>query len=302
MQVKRLCALLAFTLTCFLWTPQASAIVWRDDTAEGDYIDLAAFSEFAAVGRVFSIGVGAGSGTLIADGRWVLTAAHVVYGASGVLFEIGSSLYDATNVFIHPGYVPGSVAHDLALVQLSTVVPGVNPAALYTGNLELGQVGYSVGYGFGGNGLTGFDPETYPYGTKRAMQNVIDLFIDPQGGITPDGTIFLSDFDSPGGNANTLAPFGSDANPLLLEGLGAPGDSGGAVFIFQDGRWYVAGVHSFIAATDGGINASYGDLLGSIRVSSYNGWIVNVVPEPSSLAVLGAGVLGLAFRFRRRAR
>ncbi|MDW8105432.1 MAG: trypsin-like serine protease [Armatimonadota bacterium] len=301
MRVGRFTILLVAIATCLLWTSQALAIVWRDDMSESDYIGLATFSEFATVGRVFSVGLGAGSGTLIADGRWVLTAAHVVYGAPAVLFELGSSLYDAVNVFIHPGYAPGSFAHDIALIQLNTVVPNITPAALYTGNLELGAVGYSVGYGLGGNGLTGYSASAYPYGTKRAMQNVIDLIIDAQGAINPEGTFLLSDFDSPSGNTNTLAPFSSEPTPLQLEGMGAPGDSGGPVFILQDNRWYVAGVHSFISGLDGAADASYGDILGSTRVSSYNSWIVSVVPEPSSLAVLGAGVLALAFRFRRRA-
>jgi hypothetical protein len=82
-----------------------------------------------------------------------------------------------------------------------------------------------------GTGTTGFINNTY--GTKRAMRNIIDLIIFPNGTIDPNGTILLSDFDSPAGTNNSLGTWGSSATPLDLEGMGAPGDSGGPVFILD---------------------------------------------------------------------
>ena len=286
-----------------LLTQSAWGIVRRDDVDDDQYTGLANQPQFAAVGKVFA-GTRAGSGTVIANGWWVLTAAHVVAGASSISFQIGASTYTAQNVFIHPSY-PGSgffPTADIALIELNAPVAGVTPAQIYTGTNEIGKQGHSVGYGLTGTGITGYISNTY--GTKRAMRNIIDLIIFPNGTISPNGTILLSDFDSPGEANNGLADAGSDPTPLDLEGIGAPGDSGGPVFIEEGGVWYIAGVHSFIGdpgppAGNGQADARYGDILGSTRVSSYAGWINSVVPEPASMTALALGLIGLLARRRR---
>jgi hypothetical protein len=152
-----------------------------------------------------------------------------------------------------------------------------------------------------GTGITGYISNTY--GTKRAMRNIIDLIIFPNGTISPNGTILLSDFDSPGDANNSLGS-GSSPTPLDLEGMVAPGDSGGPVFIEEGGIWYIAGVHSFLAdpgppTGNGQVDARYGDIMGSTRVSSYAGWINSVVPEPASMTALAIGLIGLLARRRR---
>jgi hypothetical protein len=286
-----------------LLTQSAWGIVRRDDVDDSQYINLANQPQFAAVGKVFT-STSAGSGTVIANGWWVLTAAHVVAGApvSSISFQIGASTYTAQNVFIHPGYPGGPLpTADIALIELSAPVAGVTPAQIYTGTNEIGKHGHSVGYGLTGTGITGFITNTY--GTKRAMRNVIDLIILPNGASDPNGTILLSDFDSPDGTNNSLGS-GSSPTPLDLEGMGAPGDSGGPVFIEEGGVWYIAGVHSFIGdpgppAGNGQADARYGDILGSTRVSSYAGWINSVVPEPASMTALAIGLIGLLARRRR---
>jgi secreted trypsin-like serine protease len=285
-----------------LLTQSAWGIVRRDDVDNSLYIGLANQPQFAAVGKVLVGSTGAGSGTVIANGWWVLTAAHVVFGvpASSVSFQIGAATYNAQNVYIYPGY--SGITHDIALIELNAPVAGVTPAQIYTGTNEIGKQGHSVGYGLTGTGTTGFINNTY--GTKRAMRNIIDLIIFPNGTIDPNGTILLSDFDSPAGTNNSLSPWGSSATPLDLEGMGAPGDSGGPVFILEGGVWYIAGVHSFIGdlgppAGNGQADARYGDILGSTRVSSYAGWINSVVPEPASMTALAIGLIGLLARRRR---
>jgi hypothetical protein len=284
-----------------LLTQSAWGIVRRHDVDDSQYINLANQPQFAAVGKVFT-STSAGSGTVIANGWWVLTAAHVVFGvpASSVSFQIGAATYNAQNVYIYPGY--SGITHDIALIELNAPVVGVTPAQIYTGTNEIGKHGHSVGYGLTGTGTTGFINNTY--GTKRAMRNVIDLIILPDGTINPNGTILLSDFDSPAGTNNSLGPWGSSPTPLDLEGMGAPGDSGGPVFILEGGVWYIAGVHSFIGdlgppAGNGQVDARYGDILGSTRVSSYAGWINSVVPEPASMTALAIGLIGLLARRRR---
>jgi len=285
-----------------LLTQSAWGIVRRDDVDDDQYTGLANQPQFAAVGKVFA-GTRAGSGTVIANGWWVLTAAHVVAGASSISFQIGASTYTAQNVFIHPSY-PGSgffPTADIALIELNAPVAGVTPAQIYTGTNEIGKQGHSVGYGLTGTGITGYISNTY--GTKRAMRNIIDLIIFPNGTISPNGTILLSDFDSPGDANNSLGS-GSSPTPLDLEGMVAPGDSGGPVFIEEGGIWYIAGVHSFLAdpgppTGNGQVDARYGDIMGSTRVSSYAGWINSVVPEPASMTALAIGLIGLLARRRR---
>lgn len=287
-----------------LLTQSAWGIVRRHDVDDSQYINLANQPQFAAVGKVFT-STSAGSGTVIANGWWVLTAAHVVAGApvSSISFQIGASTYTAQNVFIHPSYPGGPLpTADIALIELSAPVAGVTPAQIYTGTNEIGKHGHSVGYGLTGTGTDGFITNTY--GTKRAMRNIIDLIIFPNGTISPNGTILLSDFDSPAGTNNSLGPWGSSATPLDLEGMGAPGDSGGPVFIEEGGIWYIAGVHSFISdpgppAGNNQADARYGDILGSTRVSSYAGWINSTVPEPASMTALAIGLIGLLARRRR---
>jgi hypothetical protein len=136
------------------------------------------------------------------------------------------------------------------------------------------------------------------------MRNIIDLIVRHDGVIDPNGTILLSDFDSPGGTNNSLGPWGSSATPLDLEGMGAPGDSGGPVFIQVGSTWYIAGVHSFLLdlgppAGNNVADGRYGDILGSTRVSSYAAWIESVVPEPASMMALAIGLAGLLARRRR---
>lgn len=300
---KRVCSIAAGLIIAWTTLPMSAwGIVRRHDVADSQYTSLAAQTQFAAVGKVLT-SLGSGSGTVIANGWWVLTAAHVVHGAPlwSISFQIGASTYAAQNVYIHPSYT-GGIAHDIALIELSVPVAGVTPALIYTGTAELGKQGHSVGYGTTGTGVTGFQSNTY--GTKRAMRNIIDIIIDTNGFVNPNGTILLSDFDSPDGNTNSLGAFGSSATPLDLEGLVAPGDSGGPVFIQIGSTWYIAGVHSFITDPgppigNGNPDARYGDLMGSTRVSSYAAWINATVPEPTSIAALAIGLLGL---LRRRSK
>jgi hypothetical protein len=188
----------------------AWSIVGRHDRPAEDYISFAVQPTFAGVG-ILTIGSAYGSGTVIADGSWVLTAAHVVnFGTpSEWSFVLGANTYSVAAIILHPNWTGNTAnGHDIALVKLNSIVSGVLPAQIYTGdpNNLLGAVGYSVGYGGHGDGLTGY---TDFDDNARAMENVIDAF---------SGDWFVSDFDHPDGTTNALGYFGSDANRCIWRG------------------------------------------------------------------------------------
>jgi succinyl-CoA synthetase beta subunit len=106
----------------------------------------------------------------------------------------------------------------------------------------------------------------------------------------PNARILESDFDNPRTKYQRRDNAMGSSSPLNLEGLIAPGDSGGGLFINVGGTNYLAGINSFIGSFDGKTNADYGDISGAIRVSAFNSWIDSVlsgpVPRTVSLTVV----------------
>jgi hypothetical protein len=246
----------------------AYAGVIRNDRTDDLYQSLGASTAYDGVGQFVGTTASSGfaaSGTLIAP-NWVLTAAHVVDQATSLTFKIGGNSYSASQWAYYSKWTGDlSTGYDIALVKLSSS-PGIASATRYSGSNEIGTMGTSVGYGKTGTGLTGavtFD------GLKRGGQNVIDRFYSSR-----NDRILLSDFDSPT-NPNESS-YGS-SNPLNLEYLIAPGDSGGGLFVdFGNGPTLV-GVHSFGSSRDGLVDSDYGDLSGHTRVSAFNSWIDSIM-------------------------
>jgi hypothetical protein len=112
---------------------------------------------------------------------------------------------------------------------------------------------------------------------------VIDTFAN--------GRLFESDFDNTNKTLQLIDNSMGNRAPLDLEGLIAPGDSGGGVFIKVNGVDYLAGINSFLAAWDGTVNADYGDISGAIRVSALNPWIDRVLAAPAPTKVSTAFAL-----------
>lgn len=278
----------------------------RHDRTDSSYTNLA--DAFPATGRLTWPGFLC-SGTFIENSGsfgWIVTAGHCVddgTSASEFEFLVGGNSYAGDAIFTAPTYTnfDDSLAKgdDLALLRLSSTVADVTPATLYTGSDELGHAGTHVGYGKTGTGLTG---ATEPAGAKRAAENVVDTFGSDFTSVWGDQLV--DDFDNPDNASDSST---GDDSPLNLEGLIAPGDSGGGLYIDFGLGSELVGVHSFTGAIDGEANSDYGDLSGSTRVSKYASWIdttiaanSTAVPEPCSLAAMGVGTLMLVGLRRRR--
>ena len=308
-------AILTLALAGTAHTIDASVI--RHDVSAEQYAQLA--NQYSSVGTVWSgnleSGVGEfGSGTLIAP-NWVLTAAHVVEGDT-TRFVLRNQTYDANEVVLHPEW-DGRVfnGNDMALVRLNRPVSGIKPADYSTQLEPIGQVATFAGYGQSGDGLSGRVGET---GNLNAGQNTLDA-VGSDFWLLLDESLMMADFDyayplditQSGNNAlgQTQIPTAlsgsthinrmGSPDPLPLEALPGGGDSGGGVFVEQDGKQVLIGTVSMTLSWDGSNNSGYTDMVGVVSLAAGDGWIQSTVPEPSSAFLFGVAAL-LGVRRRRR--
>ncbi len=80
----------------------------------------------------------------------------------------------------------------------------------------------------------------------------------------------MADFDNP--LPAGAVPLGY-SHALPLEGLIAPGDSGGGLFITTSTGIYLAGINSFVGSDFGVPRSVYGNFSGHTRVSAFSDWI-----------------------------
>lgn len=251
-------------------------------------------SPFDGVGRIevrtaTGTVLGFASGTLIAGGAYVLTAAHVVADASQAILSWpngGISSVSSSEFFVHPGWNDNPLdANDIALIKLPTPITTLPSYNLYRDTAEVGKAATITGYGLSGVGQTGYVNGTY--GTLRKVENRLDDTYTPNSALPRAQHPMLAfDFDSGSFLHDTIGLFFGIRDRGLgsaREGMIAPGDSGGATFLNVGGEWQVAGVNSFLLSfgsifdSSRGVNSSYGELGFVTRVSAYDDWVDSVV-------------------------
>ncbi|MFZ5776000.1 MAG: Calx-beta domain-containing protein [Thermodesulfobacteriota bacterium] len=261
-----------------------SLCISRDD-GQGETGD----SEWTGVARIHD-GQVTGSGVLLSTGLHLLTVAHLldelVVAEGEVLFDTPDGRVSrrilTTELYPEMLITEQGVWHDLALVTLEQAAPEAAARyALYTGDDEVGLIATLAGYGqaqdSGGVAL----PESGA--TRRAGENTIDSVGTPLALFAWHGSLdeqLFYDYDDGTVAHDTLGLLLADPDLGLggAEAMITPGDSGGGLFVEQDGAWQVAGINSYVtrwASTDltGIAEGSQGDVGVATRVSSYAEWI-----------------------------
>ncbi|ANB16384.1 S1 family peptidase [Dokdonella koreensis] len=256
----------------------ASAVVIRHDVEDAKYrIPASVFPALADL-------PGEGQGVLIAP-HWVVTAAHAVPSQGLDDVTIGGVARKVERVVAHPGYkrLPEALGKqavasgdasevmaflanvdDIALVRLAAPVADVAPVVLYRQSDEIGRTVTLIGKGATGTGIEGQGLHAYHRTELRRAFNVV----------TGADVRWLSyTFDAP--------PAG-----LPLEGITGSGDSGGPVLVDADGGQQLAGLASWNKYAQSSVRpfhaGLYGQVVYSVRISRYAGWIDGVMSAGSA--------------------
>ncbi len=290
------------------------------------------------------------SGALLWSGMHVLTAAHCLTDSTGnntvdslsVIFQTADGVVGAarpggdTYIQIHP-FWNGDVTHggDLAIITLDAPLPG-------TEGLDIDREGVDVskhpfvelyGWGRGGQGATGEDPDNYPGGSRllSGWNNYDALYNEIPG------QPYMYDFDNYTPGPNYVGDVGwvhvynfdtfiwrDENGDSYYDGDGklvnaspgevfiAGGDSGGPTFAQLVESPVILGIHSFTDGAEQGVatdingitDSTFGEVGADTRVFVYADWIDSVVntspaPEPESWVMMLAG-LGLTGWMARR--
>lgn len=253
---------------------------------------------------VVSVGNGTtgGTGSLLYDGRSILTAAHIfdedddntkvnVY----VNTPNGFVTLEGT-LKIYEEYDSSNITGDLAIITLDDNLNSIHSRyQIYRDTDEINQNFTMVGYGNIGTGNTGgtSNDSNLKLVTENTFEaDMYDIYESSYTNLTwipEEGTTLAADFDS---GSSTTDAFDaildySDTGVGDMEGFIASGDSGGPAFIDNT----IAGVASYTMSSlldiNTEIDSSYGEIAAWQRVSAYQEWIdkeirSNFIDAPTS--------------------
>ncbi|HVY84388.1 MAG TPA: trypsin-like serine protease [Caulobacterales bacterium] len=295
----RLAALLA--LSALIATPAGAVVIledtWRAHGGSPGHWDqgfeanvaLAAQPQFRAM---VSLSQDEGKEYGVASGVWignqdghamVLTAAHVFDDGStpkGTLVRsAGGTVLRGVRVWIHPRWnssVDTRGGFDFAIVELNGPINDVgDPPTLYAGRGELHHRCVIVGYGTHGVAPYGWG---WRFGAVHgdratAAENIVDKVTDIDFSKRDEdwGNVLSIDLDQPHGPGKNRW---GDSEPVSpLEGILAPGDSGGSMWMQFNTGWRLVGVNS-----SGDPGADYQDVSNFARIATQQEWIQWIYP------------------------
>lgn len=193
--------------------------------------------DFCFVGTLENISNNsAGSGTVIGDGSFALTARHVVTHNGetyGMILDPSNFVFTINNIKYNVEKIYADNPNDIAIIKLSGIYQ--NPVKIHnSGNLS-NTIFYGAGYGKSSSDAKyDFINWDIEYGNLRIFKNkisgqIINLYVkDNTLKITTEYFFSLSNPDD---------DFAIDG-----EGMFGPGDSGGGIFVFNNDQPEIIGV------------------------------------------------------------
>ena len=219
------------------------------------------------------------SGSLIAGGQYVLTAAHCADNFTSMTVNFGwyngvaavTRTVAAGGATLHPAWAgfatSGDAGSDIAILKLYAPVTGINGYNLSTtndvgkdflmagyGTTSVGSSNVATNWGDGGYGHYGYNTVDVDSKTFNAT---LDNYVAGWGYDASFyvGLTYMSDYDNANGALanNTLSRVaGAPGNVWTSNGglgtneaLIAGGDSGGGDFVWSGTEWLLSGVHSW---------------------------------------------------------